>query len=168
MANEPNNIRIIDPSPERDQHIYDFLRAHQIGVLATVDQGHAPYATTIYFSVTNDFNICFTTKRDTRKHENLEHNPNAMIVVYEAFSQTTVQIAGAAEPITDQNETSEVFKKTLKASMQTSNAGVPPISKLFAGNYIAYRIKPRYISLASFVRPDPGGYDVFETINFKA
>jgi hypothetical protein len=51
--------------------------------------------------------------------------------------------------------------------MQTSEAGVPPISKLHAGDYVAYRISPKQIRMAMFIRPDPGGYELFETIDFQ-
>lgn len=126
-----------------------------------------PHATTIYYSVDEDFNIYLSTKRDTKNHDNLQRNNHTMLVIYEAYSQSTVQVTGVAEEITDNPEAHEVFRGTFKAAMKTSESVVPPITKLFADNYVAYRIKPAQIRMAAFVRPDPGGYDMFETIDFK-
>ncbi len=151
---------------EHNRRIFEFLTSHPIGVLATVTQEHTPHATTVYFAVDEAFTITFTTKRDTKKHAVLAANPNISLVVFEAFSQTTVQIDGVAEEMEDQPAAIEAFGNTLKAAMQTSDAGVPPISKLFAGNYIAYRIKPNNIRMAVFRRPDKGNYEMFESIEF--
>lgn len=154
-------------SPESNQRIYEFLKTHPIGVLASVDPNNDPHAAVIYYSVDDDFNLFFTTKRDTKKHDNLKHKDHVMLVAYEASSQTTVQVTGTAEDITDTPEAFEVFKGTVKAALKTSESGVPPISKLYAGNYVAWRINPVQIRMAVFVRPDPGGYDVYETIDFQ-
>jgi len=150
---------------ESSKRIYDFLKLHSVGVLATVDPNSDPRATVIYYAVDEDFNITFTTKRDTKKHDNIQHNNHVQLVAYEASSQTTVQITGIAEDISDTPEANEVFSNTLKAAIRTSEAGVPPISKLYAGHYVAYRIKPKQIRMAVFIRPDPGGYDIYETLD---
>ncbi len=153
---------------ESNQRIYEFLKTHPVAVLATIDPNGNPHATVVYFSVDERFNISFTTKRDTKKHDNLKRNNHIMMVAYEALTQTTAQITGVAEDIGDTAEAAEVFKNTLRASMQTSEAGIPPISKLYAGQYVAYRVRPVQIRMAMFVRPDPGGYDLYETIDFTA
>ena len=153
-------------SSESNNRIYAFLRSNPIGVLATVDPDGNPHAAVIYFSVSDDFNLTFTTKHDTKKHDNLIRNNHAMLVCYEASSQTTVQITGSVKKIDDIGEANEAFTHMLQASQQTSESGIPPITKLHAGQYIAYRIKPTQIRMAVFIRPDAGGYDMFETINF--
>lgn len=163
---ESSDTAHIAQANEHNRRIFEFLSSHPIGVLATVDQAHKPHATTIYYAVNEDFSVTFTTKRDTKKHAVLDTNPNVCLVVFEAFSQTTTQIEGVAEEMADQAAAIEAFGNTLKAAMQTSDAGVPPISKLFAGNYIAYCIRPSSIRMAVFRRPDKGEYDMFETIEF--
>ncbi len=153
-------------SSESNRRIYNFLKVHPVGVLAMVDPEGNPHATVIYFSVDEEFNITFTTKRDTKKHDNLKHNNHVQLIAYEASSQTTVQITGIAKDISHEPEASEAFSNTVRASMQTSGADVPPISKLQAGHYVAYKLSPKQIRMAIFARPDPGGYDIYETIDF--
>jgi hypothetical protein len=47
--------------------------------------------------------------------------------------------------------------------MNTSESGIPPISKLRAGEYIVYKLIPSSMRMASFIQPDPGSYEnIFE------
>jgi general stress protein 26 len=151
---------------ESNKIIYDFLQNNPVGVLATADSQGMPHAATIYFHVDEDFNTTFTTKKDTRKNTNIMQNANVSLVAYDAETQTTVEIIGTAENIDDANESQETFDSMLRASMLTSEAGIPPINKLSAGDFVAYKIKPKQIKMAVYIRPDYGGYEMFETIDF--
>jgi nitroimidazol reductase NimA-like FMN-containing flavoprotein (pyridoxamine 5'-phosphate oxidase superfamily) len=154
-------------SPESTQRIYDFLKTHPIGVLATVDPNCDPHAAAVYFDVQQDFEITFVTKRDTRKHDNLRYKDHVMLIAYEPHTQTTVQVTAAAEELSEGEEAQAAFRHMLETAERTSEAGVPPISKLYAGYYVTYRLHPVQIRMAVFIRPDPGGYDMFETLSFS-
>ncbi len=151
---------------ERNQRIYDFLKSQPVGVLATVDPDNNPHAAVVYFSVDEKFNILFMTKRDTKKRDNLLHNNHAMLVAYEPIKQATVQVTGTVEEVQDNEEAQWAFSGMLSSSARTSEAVVPPLSKLYAGHYVAYKLKPVQIRMAMFIRPGPGGYDMYETIDF--
>lgn len=166
LSNKHSHQPLKDLS-ETNQQIYSFLRSHPVGVLSTVDPNGDPHAVVIYFSVDDNFGITFTTKKDTKKNDNLHFNDHIMLLSYEASSQTTVQVTGVAEDITGRPEAEEAFKGTLDASRRTSETGIPPITKLYAGDYVAYRIKPVQIRMGVFIRPDRGGYDMYQTIEFK-
>jgi len=151
---------------EERERILDFLKKHEIGVLATVDPNGEPSAATIYFTVDDNLNISFLTKTGTKKHDNLKRHNHAMLVVSEAQTQTTVQIKGIATEVTDAAEADKVFRAILRVAMATSDAGMLPISKLQAGGYVVYQIKPKEIRMAVYIRPDPGDYStIFETVN---
>lgn len=154
-------------STESNYQIYSFLKSHPVGVLSTVDPNGNPHAVVIYFSIEDDFSITFTTKKDTKKNDNIRFNDHVMLLAYEASSQTTVQITGVAEAITNTTAAEKAYEGTLKAARQTSETGVPPITKLYAGDFIAYRVKPVQIRMGVFIRPDRGGYDMYETIDFN-
>ncbi len=150
---------------ESQQRIYGFLESNPIGVLATVDPNNRPHAVVVYYSIDTMFNIYFVTKTKTKKSDNLRHNAAANFLVYDATSQTTVQIYGHADEVNDPARLEEVFKNLTTASMDTSSEGVPPITKLKAGEYIVYRIKPAQVRMAVYARPDRGGYeDLFEVL----
>lgn len=153
-------------SVESKLRIREFLTLHPVGVLATTDPNNDPHGSVIYYSVDEDFNILFTTKHDTKKHDSLKHHNHAMLVSYDAASQSCIQITGITEEITDSTAANEAFKGTLKASLQTSEAGIAPISKLYAGQYVAYRLMPKQIRMAVFSRPAGVGQEIFETLEF--
>lgn len=163
-TSEPLSSRAVNESADR---IYNFLKQQPIGTLATVDPNGDPHAAVIYYFIDQAFNITFATKSKTKKFDNLQHNNRAMLTVYESLSQTTVQITGTTSQIDDINESETVFRKMLEVSMQTSVSGMPPISKLYAGKYVALRLKPVQIRMAIFARPDPGGYDMYESVEFN-
>jgi general stress protein 26 len=153
--------------PETKQAVYDFLQSHPIGALATVDLENNPHVTVVYFSVNEDFSVTFVTKEDTKKHSNLQHNNNAMLVCFEAVSQTTVQIAGEVTDISEEFEAQQAIKNTLDAAIKTSEENLPPIMKLDAGYFVTYKLVPSHIRMAVFSMSGPGGYkNTFETIKF--
>lgn len=154
-------------STESKRNIFEFLKSNPVGVLATVSPEGKPHAAAVYFSINEKFKITFVTKLETRKYNNLSHNNNVMLVSFEPKSQTTAQITGQAEEITGiPDEAMQALRSTIWAALKTSETGIPPTSKLLAGNLTAFRIEPTQIRMAKFMRPDPGGYDIYETINF--
>ncbi|MDB5182633.1 MAG: Rv1155 class probable F420-dependent [Candidatus Saccharibacteria bacterium] len=130
--------------------IFDFLDSHPVGVLATVDETGAPDASTIFFSCTKDLRITFTTKRDTRKHENISRHSKVILVAYDAESQTAVQVRGRAHEETDEAVAQAIYHGTLRAARQTGEDNVPPIAKIAAGPYVAYFINIETVSLAEY------------------
>lgn len=133
----------------------DFLKEHPAVVLATVDQNNNPHAAVVYLTVDGS-SFKFLTKTGTKKADNLKHNNHAMIVAYEAETQTTVQLEGEVSEITDHAAVNEVFTGMLNASMETGGTTVPPIAKLKAGDYIAFELKPKEIRMASFGKAKSG------------
>jgi general stress protein 26 len=120
--------------------IHDFLVAHPIGVVATVDETNNPHASTVYYSVDEQLQLYFTTKRDTVKHRNLQHNPRLMLAVYEGSNQSAVQLSGTASVIDDPETVQAIFQSTIQAAEHTGKDVVPPIAKIFAGPYVAYQV----------------------------
>lgn len=142
---------------DRQKRIFTFLRENPIGVLSTITPDGNPHGAVVYFRVDKDFTVSILTKTDTRKYDNLVHNDHAMLTVFEAATQATVQITGRAEELLDSYEVNGIAGTILGISMSTSDSGVPPISKLDAGEYTAFRIRPVQVRMAVYARPDSGG-----------
>ena len=144
---------------------HDFLKKHKVGVLATASPNGDPYAAAIYYTVDSALAISFLTKTGTKKADNLEHNNHAMLVVYEAETQTTVQVMGSVSKVTDDTEANRVFSQVVYASIDTSKTDIPPILKLDEGEYVTYKLTPTQVRMASFSHAKSGGYDtLFKTI----
>jgi uncharacterized pyridoxamine 5'-phosphate oxidase family protein len=145
--------------------ILNFLNDHKSGVLATVSTDDRPHASVIYYHIDSSFEITFLTKSRTQKSQDLKRNPHALLIVYDELTQTTVQVQGVIVELTDSKTVSDVFRNTLRSSLKSSQVGIPPIAKLNAGQYIAYKLAPSEIRMAVYARPDSGSYErVFEVI----
>lgn len=120
--------------------IVRFLKDHPIAVLATAGADGTPDASTIYFSVSDDLTLSFTTKRETLKHQNIQANDRVMLVTYDAASQSSVEAGGTAHEVTDPEEAQRIYQGTLNAAHRTGPDNVPPIAKIAAGPYVAYTI----------------------------
>jgi general stress protein 26 len=143
-------ISLNELSPSDHQKAHDFLLSHPVGVLATTNPDNTPQASAVYFSIDKQLNVYFTTKRDTSKHQNIEHNPTVVLVVYEAQTQTSVQLQGKASLVDDPETMQSIFHGTLDAAEKTGKDVVPPIAKIFAGPYVAYKLTPDSINLSEY------------------
>lgn len=151
---------------EKARHIADFLQSQFSGVLCTVDPQGEPHGAVIYYAADDHFSIVFSTKSGTRKSDNLQRHDRLSFVVYDVSSQTTLEIQGVAEEMTEVHEAQTVFASIFKISEQHSEVHIPPVAKLMAGSYVAYRVRPVRISMAVFARPAAGDpqtiYEVLE------
>ena len=148
-------------STETNEKIYKYLSSRRSGVLATVSPNHTPHAAAVYYSINPKFEISFITKMDTKKAHNISKNNRVILVVCDEASQTMAQVIGRAIDISHTSDAQDVFTDIVKAAHDTSLSGVPPISKLYAGDYVAYKITPSMVRMAVFSRPQSGS-DLFE------
>lgn len=146
--------------------IAKFLAKNQIGMLATADDSGQPYVSTIYFVVDPDLNVYFITKGKTTKYKHLIQNPKAALAVYEAKSQSTVQIYGSAEQILDFPTINDIFRRILVVTNATSESAIPPVSKLVGNDYKCFRIRSRTIRMAEYTKPEHGykNEEIFDTV----
>ena len=149
---------------EQRSKVAAFIKSHPVGVLATANTVGYPHAATVYFVSDEDLNIYFVTKEDTLKHKNLKQNPLASIAIYDAAQQITLQAHGKATVITDVDQFMDLYNQILKISAGTGASERPPISKLFAGDYFMYCLKPKSLRLAEYTKPDHGDFDLFQVI----
>ena len=90
-----------------------------------------------------------------------------VFVVFDAKTQTNVQVIGQAVDISDESESDTVFTRILEITRSTSQAEVPPISKIFAGRYVAYKINPKQIRYSNYqLHPSPSSETEFITLDF--
>lgn len=164
-----NHDLLLSPSsPQSVQLVREFLEEHSSGVLSTADRSGNPHAAVIYYTVDDKFCLTFATKTETQKCKNMEQNPVAAFVVYEEASQTTIQIAGRVEKVTDGDVQQKAINTIYRLSETNSHVELPPIEKLFAGDYVTFRLVPQVIRMGIFLRPDSeSNEDVYEIITFN-
>ena len=91
--------------------INEYLANHYYLNLATVSPEGKPMAHTMAY-VSEDFVVYLATRKDTRKVQNIMHNPNVAYTVDEDdpdwFDMQAIQVEGKASIITDEKELREV------------------------------------------------------------
>jgi general stress protein 26 len=151
-------------SPETINIISDFLQTHHSGVLATADSTANPHAAVIYTTFNEDLTFSFITKTETQKYKNIAENSSAALVIYDEKEQASVQVAGHVKVLDDKDEMQKVLNKSFKYSAELSHRELPPLEKLFAGEYVAVRFLPQVIKMAVFARPESGDDELYEMI----
>lgn len=160
------------PSPKTDlafsdrkRRMYAFLRDNPTAVLSSVDANGDPHGTVIYYAIDKNFMISFLTRAHTKKYNNLQYNNRIMLTVFEPSTQTIAQVIGTAIEIKDSHEVIATASTVLAASLKTSLGGTPPLAKLKAGPYVAFKVELVQVRMAVYSRPEPGDYtELFESI----
>ncbi len=135
----------------KNPNIANFLKRNHIAVLATANKETAqPHATAIYYATDSQMNLFFVTKEKTTKNKNLIQNPKAAVAIYEAETQTTIQITGPVSRIEDQTMLEKSLLIMSKYSKQTAQTEETPLSKLDAGEYILYKLWPQTIRMGEY------------------
>ena len=135
----------IDPS------ITDFLKRNKVAVLATANKDDArPHAAAVFYDTDSHSNIFFLTKENTTKSKNLQDNPLAAMVIFEARGLKTAQIIGAVTRIDDEAMVQKAQRIMSRFSAEISGNSETPISKLDAGLYVLYMLTPQSIRLGDY------------------
>lgn len=162
-------IAISPSSPQSEEVIRDFLQKHHCGVLATADMASNPHAAVMYYTIDSDLRLTFTTKVETQKYKNMEQNEQVNFVCYDESTETTVQISGRVEKITDRQESQSALNNLYHTSETYSGTELPPIEKLFAGDYVSLKLIPQVIKMGIFLRPDAeSNEELYEILTFNA
>lgn len=157
--------KAIRPLISRQQRVYNFLSRNKVGVLTSVDPEGEPHGSVIYYVTEPDCSVAFITKSETKKYGNLKNHSQVMLVVFEKRSQTVAQITGEAIEIEDSYRINKIAAAVAVTSLRTSDGGIPPIAKLYAGDYKAFIIKPIQIRIACYARAGTDFHEnIFESI----
>jgi general stress protein 26 len=151
-------------SPEAINIVSDFLKTHHSGTLATADSAANPHAAVIYTTFNDDLTFSFITKTETQKYKNIVENNSVALTIYDEKEQTSVQVIGHVKVVDDKVEMQRVLNKSFTYSAEISRRELPPLEKLFAGEYVAIRLLPQVIKMGVFARPESGDDELYEMI----
>lgn len=147
---ETMNTTIHDLTLEQRNVIISFLQKFPVGVLATCSDNGSPQASAIYVGCDDNLRLTFTTKQGTGKYDSFKRDNRLVLVVFDAASQTSVQVYGRATELDDPVAVQRVFQATIGAAGQTGTDIVPPIAKVAAGPYAGFEIEVDTIKLSEY------------------
>jgi general stress protein 26 len=151
-------------SPDTINIVSDFLKTHHSGTLATADSAANPHAAVVYTTFNEDLTFSFITKTETQKYKNIVENNGVALAIYDEKEQTSVQVVGRVQVVDDKDEMQRVLNKSFTYSAEGSNRELPPLEKLFAGEYVAIHLLPQVIKMGVFARPESGDDELYEMI----
>jgi len=105
-----------------------FLKNNFVGVLAT-SYLNLPYASTIYYTSDDKFNIYFVTKMNTDKYLNLKTNKNAALVVGTGPKHISIQVRGHATILKDKRWRNRILNE-IESILKEQKIKTWPIKKL--------------------------------------
>lgn len=144
-----------------------FLRAHDLAVIATVDETGSPHAATVRYASDENFNVYFMTRIESRKFRNVMVHAKVAVVITDTQVMETVQMTGIAGRIEDMHEESAMLSKLWKSGYTAGRAS--PIVKMYEAGHTrelaVIRIAPLEMTHAVFDRgygeaPEPFFYKV--------
>ena len=127
---------------DKNKECLDFLRSHETGVIATVSKAGVPNAATVTYSVSDDFEIYFMTRIETRKYVNLEHNPVAAFVVGTGPAATSVQIEGSVKQLDD-----EAAFKQLVTTLTNNSTVYSVFIKMNGVKFRFFKLTPMWVRM---------------------
>ncbi|OGM26579.1 hypothetical protein A3D00_03645 [Candidatus Woesebacteria bacterium RIFCSPHIGHO2_02_FULL_38_9] len=80
---------------DKKQKIFDLLNSQDYGVLSTVSTDQKPESAVMMITVLPNNTILMGTKKESRKHKNLNGNSNVSVIVWNGW--TEAQLEGIAE-----------------------------------------------------------------------
>lgn len=146
-------LNIISASSDKSEAlIRSYLANHQSGVLATSDMVGTPHSAVIYYYLDDDLSLLMSTKQETQKYKNLLDNTSFSMTIYDEAKQSALTITGHAEAVREPDDIQLAIDNMNKQSQVRSGRKKPPLSKLIAGDYTAFRLVPLVIKLALYER----------------
>lgn len=127
----------------------DFISENPLGTVGTTDTAGRPWGAAVYLGCDDQFNLYFSTKRETRKHQNLSSNPQISAVFTAEEPKITVQVSGVATLVTQHDE-ARAAADALQHAKDKQTDWVPPLDMLDAGSYELYKITVNYARLSGF------------------
>src|SRR3989344_3839743 len=130
------------------QHVLDFLKKHQLMVVATY--GEHPWIASVYYSFDQNLNLYFLSDPDTLHCQQIAINPEVAVAIADSRQKPNefkkgLQIYGVATQISDANK----IKNALSLWKQTLQVTDPELTyqnmlkKIVKGRM--YKITPRKI-----------------------
>jgi uncharacterized pyridoxamine 5'-phosphate oxidase family protein len=134
------------------KQVLQFLQENHLAVLATVNPDDTPATATIYYVADKKGVISFITKNKTTKYSNLLRNNAVSLTVVDEPHQRSATVAGRVTLLEDSKQVDETVRKLL--GMAQGRTGTQsPIAKLTKGDFVAFQLKPGFLSFADYSQP---------------
>ena len=128
----------------------DFINENPLGTLGSASLAGELWGAAVYFGCDpGGFVLYFSTKNETKKHKNIQENPQVSVVFVNEEIQMTIQALGSAE-IVDNIEDATAAAEAFNATTRNTEDWKLPLEKMKAGGYELYKVVVEYARLSGF------------------
>lgn len=138
------------PNKDISPEVKDFMWAHEVATLSTIDDHGNVRGAAVYYFVSDDNKIYMVTKAGTEKARNITGNSQVALTVFDAEKLQIVQLQGLAEQETDLKLAQNIVKTIIKPRLLGKKLLWPPITKILAGTYQVIRIDPSAVKFSDY------------------
>lgn len=129
--------------------IHDFLRRHEVAVIATASPDGNPHAAAINFLVDHGLNVYFVARENSRKFANITRNSQVWIVVSDEDSVSSVEISGQARLIDDSNKEISLLTEFSRLS-RNKNPWPMPVMRIHGSEIHLFEVEPQRFTFSDF------------------
>lgn len=133
-----------------DDEAYNFLRLHELGVIATVNRTNALHAAAVYYSISEKGIIHILTKSKTNKARDIISQQLVALAVYDEQTLETVQLEARAELETDVLVIKKVYTQITRSRKHGSTLKKPPVLSVNKGDFVVIRLTPVLAKYSKF------------------
>lgn len=130
--------------------VYTFLRAHELGVLATMSRQQEPHMAAVYYAIGSDGIIRILTKTGTEKSRNITGNHIASFLVYDETQLQTAHIQAYAEVEPDSALRQATYEIISRERVYDGKLRRPPVTDLQQGSFTVLRLTPTAVQFTDF------------------
>lgn len=126
-----------------------FLKTEELGVLATSTPEDGPSARPLYYAADDDFNVFFTTLKNTRKVADILKSGRAAFTIYDRKKPAVLEIHGT---IADCTESAVIGPVITELAHRISAKGdhFAPLTRLDSSVARFFKLTPTWIRYGDF------------------
>lgn len=138
-----------------------YIDRNPAAVLGTVGQD-GPHGTVIYVITASHGTLCFVTKNQTKKYQNILENPSVCLTFFNDRESSTLQVAGKAYVADNSQGLKEIVMDKVTKAHAILSDWLPPVTKIQSGEYAVIGIEVTYARLSDYSGMDSNGPKIVE------
>ncbi len=140
-----------------------YIDRNPAAVLGTIGQD-GPHGTVIYVITASHSTLCFVTKNQTKKYQNILENPSICLTFFNDRESTTLQVAGKAYIADNSQGLKETVMEKITRAHAIMSDWLPPVTKIQNGEYAVIGIEVNYARLSDYSGIDSNGPKITEVM----
>ena len=136
--------------PITKAELLNFLRENNLATLATVSPHRKPEAASVFVHISDNFEIFFVTKTETKKYMNIRENENIALVFTKLSEMKTVQMSGVVRPVGDHKAQMEMLETISEETHHRYSFSESPVEQIRDGQLVVVRVELEWMRYADF------------------